>query len=178
MNNLLSYCGLVDARISASEKDLPVPNQVANIWKWLMVPRTLVDHDRCLKRNRNIPPICPLFLGLLKTSRKEALSLSNEIRKKCKRFWSFQFWKTNENDTNWKMVFCYQNCSDLLWEKIVIVIEKTFQPRICKNEITRTIYSNSESSEQILVTECFFNLFPKVSQIWYIRLITIQIIKN
>ena len=25
MNNLLSYCGLVDARISAPEKDLPVP---------------------------------------------------------------------------------------------------------------------------------------------------------
>ena len=25
MNNLLSYCGLVDTRISASEKDLPVP---------------------------------------------------------------------------------------------------------------------------------------------------------
>ena len=25
MNNLLSYCGLCDARISASEKDLPVP---------------------------------------------------------------------------------------------------------------------------------------------------------
>ena len=24
MNNLLSYCGLVDARIRASEKDLPV----------------------------------------------------------------------------------------------------------------------------------------------------------
>ena len=24
-------------------------------------------------------------------------------------------------------------------------------------EITRTIYSNSESSEQFLVTECFFN---------------------
>ena len=24
MNNLLSYCGLVEARISASEKDLPV----------------------------------------------------------------------------------------------------------------------------------------------------------
>ena len=26
MNNLLSYCGLVHARISASEKDLPVQN--------------------------------------------------------------------------------------------------------------------------------------------------------
>ena len=25
MNNLLSYCGLVDAKIRASDKDLPVP---------------------------------------------------------------------------------------------------------------------------------------------------------
>ena len=25
-----------------------------------------------------------------------------------------------------RMVFCYQNCSDLLWEKIVLVIEKNF----------------------------------------------------
>ena len=25
-----------------------------------------------------------------------------------------------------KIVFCYQNCSDLLWEKIVLVIEKNF----------------------------------------------------
>ena len=51
-----------------------------------------------------------------------------------------------------KMVFCYQNCSDLLWEKNVLVIEKNFEirgwrPRICKNfESTRTIYSSSERS--------------------------------
>ena len=33
----------------------------------------------------------------------------------------------------------------------------------CKySEITRTIYSNSERSEQFLVTECFFNLFLEV----------------
>ena len=25
------------------------------------------------------------------------------------------------------MVYCYQNCSDLLWEKIVLVIEKNFR---------------------------------------------------
>ena len=25
-----------------------------------------------------------------------------------------------------KLVFCYQNCSDLLWEKIVLVIKKNF----------------------------------------------------
>ena len=32
-------------------------------------------------------------------------------------------------------------------------------------EIIRTICSNSERSEQFLVTECFFNLFLEVSQI-------------
>ena len=51
------------------------------------------------------------------------------------------------------MVFCYQNCSHLLCEKIVLVIEK-------KN------YSNSKRSEQFLVTECFFNLFLDVSHIY------------
>ena len=50
-------------------------------------------------------------------------------------------------------------------------VRKTFEiggwrPRIFKNlEITRTIYSNSERSEQFLVTECFFNLFLEVSHI-------------
>ena len=75
-----------------------------------------------------------------------------------------------------KIVFCYQNCSDLLWEKIVLVIEKNFwisRLRIFKIfEITRTIYSNSERSEQFLVTECFFNLF------WRFRTMQIQIGKN
>ena len=33
-------------------------------------------------------------------------------------------------------------------------------------EITSTIYSNSERSEQFLVTEYFFNLFLEISQIW------------
>ena len=37
MNNLLSYCGLVDARISASEKDLPVLSSLVSLiqtwWK-------------------------------------------------------------------------------------------------------------------------------------------------
>ena len=28
MNNLLSYCGLTDARMRASEKDLPVPHEL------------------------------------------------------------------------------------------------------------------------------------------------------
>ena len=47
-------------------------------------------------------------------------------------------------------------------KKNVLVTEKAFEirgwrPRICKIfEITWTIYSNSERSEQFLVTECFF----------------------
>ena len=39
-------------------------------------------------------------------------------------------------------------------------------PRIWKTfEITRTIYSNGERSEQFLVKECFLNLFLEVSHI-------------
>ena len=33
MNNRLSYCGLVDPRISASDKDLPVPKENSKIDK-------------------------------------------------------------------------------------------------------------------------------------------------
>ena len=41
------------------------------------------------------------------------------------------------------------------------------RPKICQNfEITRTISLNSERSEQVLVTKCFFNLFLEVSQIY------------
>jgi hypothetical protein len=39
MNNLLSYCGLVDPRISASDKNLPVNTLGGSggdsSWKWL-----------------------------------------------------------------------------------------------------------------------------------------------
>ena len=79
---------------------------------------------------------------------------------------------------NLGMAFCYQNSSDLLWEKIVLVIAKKFWNSSLKAEnlqkkleITRTICSYSERSEQFLVTECFFNLFLEFSEIWYIRTI-------
>ena len=51
-------------------------------------------------------------------------------------FWSFSYisltTETNRMEggriffLNSKMVFCYQNCSDILWEKIVLVNEKNF----------------------------------------------------
>ena len=34
MNNLLSYCGLVDAKIRASDKDLPVHTASPSYAKW------------------------------------------------------------------------------------------------------------------------------------------------
>ena len=37
MNNLLSYCGLVDAKIRASDKDLPVSNKIYQIFFHILV---------------------------------------------------------------------------------------------------------------------------------------------
>ena len=37
MNNLLSYCGLVDPRISASHKDLPVKTRFFSTFEWCSV---------------------------------------------------------------------------------------------------------------------------------------------
>ena len=41
-----------------------------------------------------------------------------------KRFKIHSFFQLNHTAAT--MVFCYRNCSDLLWEKIVLVIEKNF----------------------------------------------------
>jgi hypothetical protein len=53
------------------------------------------------------------------------------------------------------MVFCYQNRSDQLWEKNCSsdwekLLKFEAEGKIF--EITRTIYSNSERSEQFLLT--------------------------
>ena len=70
-----------------------------------------------------------------------------------------------------EMVFCYKNCFDLLWEKIVLVIKKSWRPRIFKNfEITRTIYSSSERSEQFLVTDWFLTCSWRVLRSNIIRI--------
>ena len=69
-----------------------------------------------------------------------------------------------------------KNCSSD-WEKTFEI--RGWKLRIFKIfEITWTIYSNSERSEQFLVTECFFKLFLEISQISKNRRIIIQIGKN
>ena len=73
------------------------------------------------------------------------------------------------------MAFCFQNCSDLLLEKNVLVIEKTLEFAKFLRSLNRTIYSNSERWEQFLKQNTFFNLFLEVSQIEYIRTTRIPI---
>ena len=43
MNNLLSYCGLIDAKIRASDKDLPVSHETAEVYKLGGVKSTILD---------------------------------------------------------------------------------------------------------------------------------------
>ena len=72
------------------------------------------------------------------------------------------------------MVFRYQNCSDLTVRKNCSSDQENllkFKAEGREFEITRiilvtrTIYSNSERLEQVLATECFFDLFLEVSHI-------------
>ena len=57
-----------------------------------------------------------------------------------------------------KIVLIYCEKKMFWWSRKILEIQG-WRPRICKNfEITRTIYSNSERSEQFLVTECFFGI--------------------
>ena len=52
------------------------------------------------------------------------------------------------------MVFCFQNISDLQWEKFVLLIEKTLEIQGCRPKIcTGTIYTNNEKSVYSLSTQ-------------------------
>ena len=82
---------------------------------------------------------------------------NENVVKKCHRFVYSKFWKTwsllktqkisceiigasNKNsNATLEMVFCYQNCSDPLLEKKVLVIEKNFLNLKKKIEITGTV---------------------------------------
>ena len=53
------------------------------------------------------------------------LALNFRLSKKISRFLLFIISFASTKNL-FSMVFCYQNCSDLLWEKIVLVFEKNF----------------------------------------------------
>ena len=60
-----------------------------------------------------------------------------------------------------KMVFCDQNCSDLLWEKIVLAIQKNFKKFLRSLEK----FIQTLKGQNNLLTECIFNWFLEVSHI-------------
>ena len=137
-----------------------LPGRIPSRTWWFRRMSSSTDSHIALPRFANRPPVYQ------KDMRRED--------KWCKKWnlQSYPIWRicrVNQAKTSRfvmsKMVFCYQNCSELLREKIVLWLRKTLEirgwrPRICKLfVITRTIYSNSERSEQFVVTECFFNVF-------------------
>ena len=72
-------------------------------------------------------------------------------------------------DLMWEMVFCYQNCSDLLWEKIVLLIKKNFWNSRLKTKNVQKFWDHKiHLFEQwkvstIFETQHFFNFFPTFS---------------
>ena len=61
MNNILTYCGLVDARKSASEKDLPVimgPSTKGKQWHACCYI-TIVDMIRATYKSYSVFPVFP-----------------------------------------------------------------------------------------------------------------------
>ena len=137
----------------------PGIGQIWNLLSWMWINATLLFHCIAKYNGMQNSYIWAEFYGFRPIF---SISVHNKLFTKL----PFCFIVTSS-----QLLFCYQNCSYLLWEKLFQWSRKTFEirgwrPRICKNfEITRKMYSNSERSEEFLVTECFFNLLLEVSHI-------------
>ncbi len=46
MNNILSYCGLVDAKINTSDKDLPVFSQKWSVWTFFISDELVHEKEK------------------------------------------------------------------------------------------------------------------------------------
>ena len=84
------------------------------------------------------------------------------------------------------MVFCYQNCSDLLWEKIVLVIEKNFWNSRLKAKNLQNLWDHSnnlfkqwkvKTVFETILFSTYSKRFPR-SNILEQLLIRIQIIRS
>ena len=77
------------------------------------------------------------------------------------------------------MVFCYQNCSDLLWEKFVLVIEKNLWKFEAEcQEFVKFLRSLEQFIQTVKLERTIFGNRMLIFQIWSVRTIEIQIIKN
>ena len=76
-----------------------------------------------------------IFYGWLHWKSNSIFFLCKKIMKGLR--WALVHLLLLEGDV---FVFCYQNCSDLLWEKIVLVIEKNFWNSRLKAENLQTFW--------------------------------------
>ena len=92
-----------------------------------------------------------IWVGFKKspTSRRARLLHFHNGSKFFSKAHSYFHWPVISNDTfisskseAWEMVFCYQNCSDLLWEKMVLVIEKNFWNSRLKEENLQNVWDH------------------------------------
>ena len=66
------------------------------------------------------------FYQRSKTKHESSFVIESVSNRVLPEKWNRRRWVSSISAVAEKMVFCYQNCSDLLWEKIVLVIEKKF----------------------------------------------------
>ena len=85
---------------------------------------------------------CILFKSLTKKWRQENALSDTWLKKSLTEKW------------NSVMVFCFQNCSDLQWDKIVLVIEKTFGNSRLKAENHWSNLFKQWKVRTIFETEC------------------------
>ena len=87
-------------------------------------------------------------------SQKSRIAIS-DLKLNCK----FFLWKV--------MVFCYQNCSGLLWEKNVLVIEKNFwNSRLNAENLQKFWDLWNNLFKQSKVRTIFGNRIPFLERIW------------
>ena len=72
------------------------------------------------------------------------------------------------------MVFCLQNCSDLLWKKNVLECDRQYANNLRNLEQFIWTVKGHYNFE----TKCSLKLFLEVSQIYFVRTVIIQIGKN
>ena len=95
-----------------------ISKKVLSTWKHLTILITFQDQDHKLLKAWLTAPLKQILIAgdLFKIAIQVKLTTCFQ-----------KYFSTNNFPLKIKtMVFCYQNCSDLLWEKIVLVIEKNF----------------------------------------------------
>ena len=113
----------------------------------------LLWNNKHTKNQASILMPCSILSNHFVTWQVPLLGLANFSPQKMA--W-FQNWSRHRLG----LVFCFQNCSDLLWAKVVLVLKKSFGNSRLKAKNLQKLWDhlNSESSDQYLKQTAFFNL--------------------